>query len=214
MSKSIVLELQQEALDSNTDILALLRKAHLVARKLGLKDFQNWVDNELNGYKKMQDIPEYRNLHGALKAWNPVHGWIAVVIPDGDLEQTFSARKTFDSIPSLTSLLSSKEGTYAIAVPAEGGAILGRLTGFHTNYTLQISPNAISNIVEQVKNKILDWAIVLEENGVLGEGLGFTKEEKSKAQSEPQIVNYISNFYGDVSNSQMQQGTSQSNQER
>ena len=79
---------------------------------------------------------------------------------------------------------------------------------------MRLSPNAISNIIEQVKNKTLDWAIPLEENDILGEGLGCTGEEKSKTQSESQIINYISNFYGEVSYSQIQQGTSQSFQER
>lgn len=214
MSGSVVLELQREALDSNSDILALLRKAHLVARKLGLKEFQEWVDSELNGYKDYQKIPEYRNLYGRLKAWNPYHGWVAVVVPDGELEKVFSHRKISDAIPSLTSLLASGNNSYAIPVPAEGCALLSRLTDFTTNYTLQLSPNSISNIIEQVKNKILDWAILLEENNILGEGLGFTREEKNKAQSEPQIINYISNFYGEVTNAQIQQGASQSSQER
>jgi len=83
---------------------------------------------------------------------------------------------------------------------------------FDTVYTIMIPQNAISNIIERVKNKILDWAITLEENGILGDGLSFTSEEKTKAQSEPQIVNYISNFYGAVSDSQVQQGTTNSNQ--
>ena len=212
MHESIILELQREALDSNSDVLALLRKAHVVARKLGLNDFQKWVDNELNGYKDINDIPPYRNVHGELKAWNPYHGWIAVVIPDADLEETFARRKIFDSVASLKGLFDTPNKAFAIAVPAEGCAILSKLTGFQTNYTLQISPNAISNIIEQVKNKILDWSIILEENGILGEELRFTLEEKSKAQSEPQVINYISNFWGNVSDSQIQQGTEYSEQ--
>lgn len=78
----------------------------------------------------------------------------------------------------------------------------------------RIYPNAINDIIEQVKNKILDWAIVLEENGIMGEGISFTTEEKSRAQSEPQIVNYISNFYSSVSDLQFQQGTDNSRQQK
>ena len=207
MQTSIVLELQHDALSSSSDILALLRKAHLIARKLGLKDFQEWVDNELNGYKNTKDVPAYRNLRGELKAWNPYHGWIVVVIPDDDLERTFSQRKVTDPIASLKSLLDGPNATFASPISGDGCKLLGQLTGFQTKYTLQISPNAISNIIEQVKNKVLDWSIVLEENGILGEGLSFTKEEKAIAQSEPKVVNYISNFWGNVSETQIQQGT-------
>lgn len=80
---------------------------------------------------------------------------------------------------------------------------LYRMTRHVSNYTLQFSKNAIVNIVEQVKNKILDWALLLEENGILGEELHFTESEKERVNSIPQIINYVSNFYGDIRESQL-----------
>lgn len=70
MSK-IVLELQQEAISKESDILNLLRKAYLVARKLKLNEFENWINNELNGYEAMDKLPDYRKVRGEVKAWNP-----------------------------------------------------------------------------------------------------------------------------------------------
>lgn len=214
MKQSIVLELQHDALDSDSDILALLRKAFLIARKLGLKDFQEWVEEELNGYKSTENIPSYRCIRGELKAWNPYYGWVAVVIPDNDLERTFTQRKIADPITSLKGLLDAPNAEFAGPISGEGCKLLGRLTGFQTKYALQLSPNAISNIIEQVKNKVLDWSILLEENGILGEGLSFTNEEKDIAKTEPQIVNYISNFWGNVSETQIQQGVEDSAQRK
>lgn len=211
---SIVLELQQEAIDSNSDILSLLRKALLVARKLGLKDFEEWINCELNGYQDAANIPDYRNLHGELKGWNPYHGWISVVIQDIRFEEIFTNRKTYQSIPSICSLLSPKNEIANMPMPASVNVKISELTGFDTKYTLFIPHNQISNIIDQVKNKILDWSLILEESGIIGEGLSFSNEEKEKAQSEPQIVNYISNFNGDVINSQMQQGTENSTQNK
>lgn len=208
---AIVLELQEEALKSNADILSLLRKSSLIARKLGLKEFQEWIDNELNGYKK-STVPDYREIRGELKAWNPYCGWIPVVAPNNEMETMFNTRRIPDSIPSLNSLLSEGHSQLSITIPAEMTAYFNRFTNFETTYTIMVPKNAIINIVEQVKNKILDWAITLEENGILGEGLQFSNEEKTKAHSEPQIVNYISNFYGEVSGSQIQQGTKNSKQ--
>ena len=49
----IVIELQHEALKSNFDIMNLLRKAYLVARKLKLQEFEDWINNELNGYNNI-----------------------------------------------------------------------------------------------------------------------------------------------------------------
>jgi hypothetical protein len=135
-------------------------------------------------------------------------------MPDDEWEKTLSQRRLFDSIPSLNALLSENGKSLAIPVNASGAAMISKLIGFETKYILQISPNVIIDIIEQVKNKILDWAIVLEENGIMGEGISFTIEEKTRAQSEPQIVNYISNFYSFVSDLQFQQGTDNSEQQK
>ena len=59
---SIVLELQKETLDETISIESLLRKAYLVAKKLKLKDFEEWINKEQNGYNGQ--IPEYRNVRG------------------------------------------------------------------------------------------------------------------------------------------------------
>ena len=47
---SIVLELQNEIVSSNCDVVNILRKAHLIASKLKLADFDQWIKHELNGY--------------------------------------------------------------------------------------------------------------------------------------------------------------------
>jgi hypothetical protein len=71
---SVVRELQQDALNRDVEISDLLRKALVVARKLGLDDFQAWINNELNGYAKGEEVPEYRQISGQARAWNPYRG--------------------------------------------------------------------------------------------------------------------------------------------
>ena len=53
---SLVLELQRDAIDPSVSPLNLLRKALIVARKLGIVEFQQWIELELNGYNG-QPIP-------------------------------------------------------------------------------------------------------------------------------------------------------------
>ena len=65
-----VYELQQMALDKNVDIEELLRKAYLIAVSTNQKDIEEWVLNEQNGYKSVDNLPEYRFLQGELKAYN------------------------------------------------------------------------------------------------------------------------------------------------
>lgn len=64
----------------------------------------------------------------------------------------------------------------------------------------------IYRILSTVRNKILEWALFLEENEIIGEGMTFTDKEKKKAQEIKIINNYTNNFYSDVSDIEMKQG--------
>lgn len=61
-------------------------------------------------------------------------------------------------------------------------------------------------ILSTIRNKILEWSIILEENGIIGEGMTFTDEEKKKVQDAQVINNYTNYFYSDVFDIEMKQG--------
>ena len=209
----IVLDLQQESLSKDSDVLNLLRKAYVVARKLKLTEFEEWVNNELNGYQEADKIPDYRKVRGEVKAWNPYHGWIPMIIQDNEIANQLSGHSASDSIPNLKNVYDSLNGNHAtLQFDAGMNNLLSNSRGFNTKYALLISAIQIYNIMERVRNIVLDWSITLEENGILGEGLQFTEKEKDIAVSSSTIYNYTNNFYGDVQETQIQQDTSESTQ--
>lgn len=108
----IVIELQREALDEKNSIESLIRKAYLVAKKLKLKEFEEWLNQEQNGYKK--EIPEYRNITGEIKAWNPYHGWIPMIL-SAKVADIVSRRPIPNSISSLLDVYNSSEDTSVLA---------------------------------------------------------------------------------------------------
>lgn len=200
----IVIELQREALDENVSIEALLRKAYLVAKKLKLTNFEEWINNEQNGYHG--EVPEYRMIGGDYRAWNPYRGWIPVVL-SGGVEKVLSRVPLHNSVSSLWDTYSTSEGSISFTVGAEITDFLNKSTdGFETKFSFHSSRSEIYRILSTVRNKILDWALLLEENGILGEGMTFTDEEKKKAQDTQIINNYTNNFYSDVSDVEMKQG--------
>jgi hypothetical protein len=89
---SVVLELQRDALDKNVGVSDLLRKALVVARKLSLHDFQAWVENELNGYRDTFNIPDYREMHGQVRGFNPYRGWLPIMFNSKELFSGSSCR--------------------------------------------------------------------------------------------------------------------------
>jgi hypothetical protein len=60
---SLLRDIQDAAVDPSTDVATLLRKCKILAVRLGSEEFKQWVDYELNGYDKVEDLPEYRILH-------------------------------------------------------------------------------------------------------------------------------------------------------
>src|SRR4051812_19907084 len=100
---SLVLQLQQDAVNPLVATDDLLRKAMLVARKLRVNDIEQWLSNELNGYPKGTEVPEYRVLSGSLKAFNTYRGWIPVMVTDPAFSG-ISKRGTAQSIAELQAL--------------------------------------------------------------------------------------------------------------
>lgn len=207
----LVLDLQHEVLKADCDILNALRKAHLIAVKLKLHEFDKWIHAELNGYEENQDlIPEYRRVRGQLKAWNPYHGWIPVILQDSKLENVLCSRKLSDSVSDILELYSKTEGKFIMTYSGDVAQKLDSMCNapFQTNYSLHMSNHMLKSIVEKVKNCLLEWTMKLESEGILGENMQFNQEETTTAKSIPQQIN---NYYGpvvqgDVSGSQIVTG--------
>ena len=47
---SFVRNLQNDVIQSGCDVVNVLRKAHVIATKLDLNNFDSWIRNELYGY--------------------------------------------------------------------------------------------------------------------------------------------------------------------
>ncbi len=59
---SLLRDIQDAAIDSETDLASLLRKCKVLAARLGSVEFGEWVDNELDGYLSRHELPDYRIL--------------------------------------------------------------------------------------------------------------------------------------------------------
>lgn len=206
---SVVVELQRDALDRQVTITELLRKAFVVARKLGIGEFEKWVTQELNGYENVEDIPQYRNISGVVRAWNPCHGWQPVFFANNEMEKLISNRSCGQAIAEIESLLGadSESGTLQVPFSADVERKLQKAIGFQTQITLIVPTTSLVRIVDNVRTVILNWAMKLEEDQIVGEGLSFTGRERETAGKSSYNIN---NFYGPVQSPQIQQQASKS----
>lgn len=201
---SVVLELQSDALDRNVTVSDLLRKAFVVSKKLSIHEFEVWVARELNGYENSTDVPEYRQIDGEIKGWNPVRGWIPVIMQDPREAEILCKRAIGQSVAELESLHEGRKdaSSFHIPFPADIERKLSKGVGFETKMTLFVPYTGIVRILDAVRTITLKWAMKLEQDGVLGEGLSFTRQEHEAVQQ--QSYN-IATFYGPVHGSHIQQ---------
>jgi hypothetical protein len=186
---SIVERLQKDALDPNVSVSTLLRQVKLIAAKLKLETVEDWVEKELSGYGD-SDIPEYRIVVGAPRAFNPFHGWIPILLEDAKMMKLISTREIGQKISELEDLLRGENNGLQIPFPPElintlnaGAKIaLGQMS-------LLVGRGAAIGIVDAVRNKVLDWAIELEKRGIKGKDLGFSQEEEKIAHHPSVTMN-------------------------
>jgi hypothetical protein len=206
---SMVLELQKECLDSTISILAILRKALVVAKKLSVGDFQTWIDKELQGYAEGDTVPEYRIVKGQLVAWNPYRGWIPVVLSDPEQQDLLSLCGIGQPIGEIENMVKHTDASSTLEVPlaAQIEHSIRRAGRLPLKPTRHITMAAAGGIVEQVRNIVLNWTLKLEKDGIFGDGMSFSEKEKQTASQ----TNYNVTI-GQVTTLQMQQGTHGSSQ--
>lgn len=208
VQSSLVLQLQELAADNNCDITELLRKALVVATKLDLQDFRDWINFELYGYKS-DKIPDYRLVHTNLRLRDPTRGFIPFLIEDQNEMNSICNVHIKVSVSSLNNLLNNSETDEAILqVPLPHNLKLNliRLQDEETQFEpfRFVATNQIAAILDQVRTKVLEWSLDLEKNKIVGDGLTFSTEEKQIAQSVITIQNF-QGILGDVSESNVSQ---------
>jgi hypothetical protein len=199
----LVLQLEAECLDSKISILEVMRKALVVARKLSLTDTEDWITKELNGYKNGDKAPAYRLVTGQIRAWNPYHGWIPVIVTDSEYADTMSKCFVGQAVGALEDILKQEKGLLEFPFDPKIEQMLMRTQRAPLRPTRLIDRSVLSGILDQVRNMVLEWCLQLEKDGILGEGLIFSAKEKAMAEHS----NYTINYNAPVSNSQIQQGS-------
>lgn len=176
---SIVDDLQTYASDHELSAASLLRKALIVASKLGIEDVPDWINKELSGYGRGDVLPASRIIFGRVKA-RSVHGWLTVGFPTTDLQSMVSKREVHEPVAQIEKLI-SREGSLAYGFSPEQSRILEDAFRMETEFICFLEKSDLSAILDDIRNRVLRWAIALDKVGVHGSGLSFTSHEKQKA---------------------------------
>lgn len=188
---SLIEQLQGEALNPATSIADLLRKAYLVAMKLGLDDARQWIDHETNGYPPEAEVPSYRQMQGRPTYWNPFHGYQEIQFESAEEHEAFSRIHNRQPIGEIEPLLASDGDSFRCHYPPNIVMAMQRNARLPLQQVgLAIGRHHLARILDGVRNRVLVWATQLELAGVKGEGdLSFSGRDKELAAGVTYNVN-------------------------
>lgn len=185
----MVLDLQQACLDEKVSCYNLLLRAYAIAEKLNIKDMAEFCTNEINGYYDIDDkiIPLYRKIHVNTEAYKETSKrWEPVSFPAGHPR---SMRFVVESIPEIEKLEQSKQEMLEVRLNYDDQLAIYQIIDMPKPlFVHQIFMAAqVTSILNIVRKLVLDWALKLEKQGILGESLIFSDEEQSKVKDVPSI---------------------------
>lgn len=190
--ESLVLELQRLAYSSQSSMTDLLRKSYVLSRKLNLTDFSRILQSEMEGYKDEDELPTYRTIIGT----HLVYGFPSKGFIEKGLYKPISELEYY-----LQHEVVKEKGRLIYTVPN------GDKDGKVKVQQLSVQSSQFYNVIDRVRNLILEWTLELEERGVLGDNMTFSEKEKKLASEATVIKNY---FNGNLINSPLQQCTDSS----
>lgn len=198
MSEPMVTRLQRMAMDNETATPDLLRMAKAIAVKLQLKEMTEWIDYELNGYPPSVNMPDYRITKGKLLGHNPQWGLIPMMVSNAKQENKLRTVHIGAPVSELALAYDMPNATMDFPFSTEYSNKLQKNQPEFLRYPVirRIGQSKILNVVEQVRNRLLDWSLALEQEGILGENLQFSLQDKERA---PMTTNNF-NFNAPINN--------------
>lgn len=199
----LLYELEKDIIDSNIDLTQILRKAQVLAYKLKVSDMKTWVDNELNGYKGTNNLPDYRILPAKLKgnfesveyltAGTMIKN-IEIPLTKEDLEKDYGTVKLLQSVSTYEDILKRKTERLCRMLPANMAMV--SFNNIFDKYEgrevwQEFSSSTLKACLDKVRNKLLQLVLELQDQYQELK----SPEEKIDVQTAQTIFNHIVNIH-------------------
>ena len=156
----------------NINVLQAMQSLNLMLEDLGDKAIKKWVNNEMNGYQKDDDIPDYRiastMLIGNVQVGYTVYNHINIPLSDSKAIDAFTKLEIRDPISTIIQMSKAESETETHSLFIETNAVLvnhfQQTNGYVINAHRELSIYAYTNILGVIKDKLLEIFKVLENN--------------------------------------------------
>ena len=198
---SLLDEIRSDLVNESASLSNTLRKAKILASALGLPEFRDWIDFELGGYPDRDSVPSYRRFRPTNLGTfaGPFQSGVKnVVLPTFDLPDTVKEFAEnlifFHGVGALEAQASSshqwKWPQEMVMLAQNSIQMTGDMVLVDAHQP--IPSHVISGVLDQVKNRLLDFVLGLQESNV-------TAEDLDNRTVEPEVARNLFhiNIYGD-----------------
>ncbi len=171
---SLIKEIQEAAVDSSIGLPTLLRKARLLAARIGSEEIAKWVGFELNGYPSKDSLPQYRFVSAQSLGdfYSPLRdGMKNAPIPGDALPSEYREYATSQfflaGVGELEELVQSNKSRQTIHLNWSHDILLRLGPNIYSGHNCfsawkLVSRSAVVGILETVRNRVLDLTIEIE----------------------------------------------------
>lgn len=169
---SILIEIQKDCFDSNVQLSDLLRKCLYLAHKIKNENFVKWVNDELNGYQKTEELPTYRIFNCVVKGdfsdgYNLYHNCpINIKKFPKPLQDAYGVMRVNNSVSSIEALVAKDSTSTVIQRPWDTSIVQLISKGYEDREVIKIwseSPTHLYKaILDGIKTRILQFVLEVE----------------------------------------------------
>lgn len=193
---SLIIDLQKDIVE-NKDIKSILHKALMISNELELKEFNEWINLELNGYKdNLEKLPSYRILECEVRydaidqaGFNIVKASnIPIQSISEDIDYKLREVQVYQSILELIHICDINHENVHFKPDFKIESLLKSYIGNAVEIYRVCPIFQLEAIVEHVKKEIMNWCSELKKNKIFGKSYNFSDEEREAAKT----INIIS----------------------
>lgn len=173
-------EMMEMAISSQAPLADLLRRCLVLAIRLDMDDFEQWAEQELNGYPNKDSLPDYRvskvRSYGTLSngfRMEKNHPIPMLSLPEDirDFVETVGVFESVGAIEKTLVPLAEKDSLRYPWIPDLLPIVSAALTknspgGYHLVEAWQLLPQSVpSSILETVRNRVLSFVLQVQKLG-------------------------------------------------
>jgi hypothetical protein len=174
-NKKLLLEIQKEAVDSNTRLSTVLRKCLVLATGLGHRELKEWAHWELNGYPESSELPDYRLLKG-LQSYGDFFGFagsglknapVSVLGLPEQVRDSFSNRRVWQGVEEIAEMARSQhDKVIRLAWPAEAYRVY-KNQDYREDFQLAVAwtflpVSHLVGLLDTIRNRVLTFALEMK----------------------------------------------------